>query len=402
MSQHALLVGEVGEQERSGRPFAQPHCENVDAVKSHHMAPPQPPTRLALPLLLLLAPLASSQPLPPPPQPLPDGTCLVASTFAGTPRPPQQSAWGVAVDSAGTVFMTEMVEHTIVRISSASGFVVTPWVGQRDVAGFQDGVGSRALLNLPMALVFGPGGDLFATDTWNAAVRRITPGGNVSTFCGGNGFGSVDGACRKAQFGSMTIGLAYDAARGILYVGDNMDDGSNGIVRAIQNGETRSIRQQLGGPAGSIITVLAVRRDGSVLYASDSALECIYAFDPSQPDGGSNASGWPIVAGSPSGAAGYADGTGSSVLFDYPYGLVLSVDGSILYVMDTYNNRIRRVAVASGVVTTFAGNGDTAQFSGGTGTSASFGGSAAVALSSANVLYSFDCHAAAPFVLFLF
>jgi hypothetical protein len=66
----------------------------------------------------------------------------------------------------------------------------------------------------------------------------------------------------------------------------------------------------------------------------------------------------------------FADGSGTNAAFNKPTGAAFDSNGS-LFVADTFNHRIRQVNVSSGVVTTLAGNG-TAAFSDGTGTMASF------------------------------
>ncbi len=65
---------------------------------------------------------------------------------------------------------------------------------------------------------------------------------------------------------------------------------------------------------------------------------------------------------------GFADGTGTAALFNFPKGI--TTDGTNLYVADTANNRIRKVVISSGVVTTLAGN--TSGNTDGTGTAALF------------------------------
>ena len=80
-----------------------------------------------------------------------------------------------------------------------------------------------------------------------------------------------------------------------------------------------------------------------------------------------------VLAGS--GSAGSNNATGASASFYLPYGV--AVDNSNLpsagtvYVADTYNNLVRRITVPGGVVTTLAGSG-TPGFADGTGTSAMF------------------------------
>jgi hypothetical protein len=59
------------------------------------------------------------------------------------------------------------------------------------------------------------------------------------------------------------------------------------------------------------------------------------------------------LAGS-AGLSGLSDGTGSSARFYLPWGI--TTDGTNLYVADTGNNAIRKVVIATGVVTTLAGN----------------------------------------------
>lgn len=67
------------------------------------------------------------------------------------------------------------------------------------------------------------------------------------------------------------------------------------------------------------------------------------------------------LAGAP-GVAGFADGTGAAARFNTPMGITVGPDGDI-YVVDRDNNRIRRVTPA-GFVTTYAGNGDSGRLGG--------------------------------------
>ena len=73
------------------------------------------------------------------------------------------------------------------------------------------------------------------------------------------------------------------------------------------------------------------------------------------------------VAGTP-GSLGTSDGTGPSALFNEPAGLAAGSGGTI-YVADTNNNTIRKIA-SGGVVTTFAGQAGKAGSTDATGTSA--------------------------------
>jgi sugar lactone lactonase YvrE len=77
------------------------------------------------------------------------------------------------------------------------------------------------------------------------------------------------------------------------------------------------------------------------------------------------------------GAIGFADGSGSDARFDSPSGLAIDPHG-VLYVADTGNNAIRRVA-PDGSVTTLAGDGQPG-YQDGVGTAARFNGPIGVAV----------------------
>jgi DNA-binding beta-propeller fold protein YncE len=58
-----------------------------------------------------------------------------------------------------------------------------------------------------------------------------------------------------------------------------------------------------------------------------------------------------------SGTAGAADGIGSAATFDQPYGI--TTDGTNLYVADTNNNKIRQIVIATGEVSSLTGAANT-------------------------------------------
>jgi hypothetical protein len=75
------------------------------------------------------------------------------------------------------------------------------------------------------------------------------------------------------------------------------------------------------------------------------------------------------LAGS-AGSSGSTDGTGTAARFNNPSGI--TSDGSNLYVADSGNNTVRKVVIASGVVTTLAGTAGSYGSTDGTGTAARF------------------------------
>ncbi|HLP06863.1 MAG TPA: immunoglobulin domain-containing protein, partial [Opitutaceae bacterium] len=94
-----------------------------------------------------------------------------------------------------------------------------------------------------------------------------------------------------------------------------------------------------------------------------------------------------LVAGT-TGFAGSTNGNGSAALFNQPAGIVATQDG-VLYVADTANALIRRIAT-NGTVTTFAGNAALRGNVNGNGTSATFSAPTGLALDSSGNLYVAD------------
>jgi DNA-binding beta-propeller fold protein YncE len=86
---------------------------------------------------------------------------------------------------------------------------------------------------------------------------------------------------------------------------------------------------------------------------------------------------------------GSSDGIGSNASFNYPTDVALDASGSTLYVADSYNNTIRKINLASGMVTTFAGS-TTPGSADGSGLSASFHYPKGVKLDASGNLYIAD------------
>ncbi|MGD0275413.1 MAG: carboxypeptidase regulatory-like domain-containing protein [Syntrophales bacterium] len=70
------------------------------------------------------------------------------------------------------------------------------------------------------------------------------------------------------------------------------------------------------------------------------------------------------------GTSGSANGTGTAALFNFPRGI--TTDGTSLYVVDTGNDTIRKIVISTGVVTTLAGTAGSSGSANGTGTAALF------------------------------
>src|SRR5207253_833342 len=97
-------------------------------------------------------------------------------------------------------------------------------------SGSADGFGGDARFLNPKGIAVDSAGNVFVADSSNNTIRKITPNRVVSTFAGSPGIaGSVDGNGSEARFNFPT-GVAVDLA-GNVYVADN----GNNTIRKIDS-----------------------------------------------------------------------------------------------------------------------------------------------------------------------
>jgi hypothetical protein len=169
--------------------------------------------------------------------------------------------------------------------------------GNSGTPGSANGTGAAATFNSPHSLTH-LNGSLYVSDTNNLLIRRVVTSSNAVTTIAGSGAGAVgttadDGPCLSAKLG-QPLGLTTD--------------GTNLFVADYTFGRIRKL--------------------------SDVAGTCQAT----------------TFAGT--GTPGFADGPAATAQFNQPRQIVINQD--YLFVADQSNNRIRRIALATGVVDTLA------------------------------------------------
>ncbi len=183
----------------------------------------------------------------------------------------------------------------------------------------------------------------------------LTLTGTVSLFAGSpTGVSGYTNGTGTASLLQSPKGITTDGTN--LYVADETGNQIRKIVIA-----TGAVTLFAGSPLGGsgrtngIATVAlfncptAITTDGTNLYVAECAAGNNDIRQISLASGNVT-----LLAGSPTGATGMTNGSGTTALFNNPNGI--TTDGTNLYVADFSNNQIRQVVIASGAVTLLAGS----------------------------------------------
>ncbi len=168
--------------------------------------------------------------------------------------------------------------------------------------GADGGLAVVTRLNMPFDVALDARGDLFFSDTFNHRIRKVDRATGRITSVAGNGtagFSGDGGPATRAQL-NEPYGIAVGPG-GELFVADRL------------NRRVRRVDPRHG-------TITTVAGTGAKVFSGD---------------------------GGPGLAAGLVE----------PNGVALSRDGKSLFIADVAGHRIRRLDLASGIITTFAGTG---------------------------------------------
>ncbi len=259
------------------------------------------------------------------------------------------SPYGLAVDAAGNLFVADTQNHRIRKVTP--GGIITTVAGSGIAGYYGDGLSATAAnLNYPDGIAVDASNNLYIADTGNSRIRKVSSSGTISTVAGSSvaGYAGDGGAATGASLKSPTW-VTLDASNN-LYIADS----GNNCIRKV--GASHNISTVVGngtnGFLGDGLLATNAELSGSGGVAVDSAGN-LFCSDP----GNNrirrvNTNG---VINTMAGRSLILAGPVTNATLNAPYTAVPDPSGN-LFVVDSFDNVIWSMD-ANGMIRWVAGNG---------------------------------------------
>jgi hypothetical protein len=283
--------------------------------------------------------------------------------------------WGITISlDKTTLYITEngnwivrkiVISSQVVTTIAGGGGTCSPTIASQCGTGSTNGNGTAALFESPEGITT-DGSNLYVADA--EAIRQISLSGPnaVTTLAGGDVGGFQDGTGGAAAF-SAPFGLAISSDLKTLYVADNVNNLirqiviATGVVTTVDHSGETSAGTTVSDTGGFYRPAGVFYSSGSLYVVSDDATLRVLTFANQTIT---------TLAGSPYNAySGLLDG--STGIGTFIKGGQLTTDGTNIYMTD--GNLVREISLSTGVISTIAGRAyNYSGFSDGVGLDAGF------------------------------
>lgn len=264
---------------------------------------------------------------------------------------------GLINDASGNIFFIN--GNAIRKFNIATG-IVTTIAGSSEAGHTGDGGNAlSATLSAPSAIVMDAGYSvLYVAEQGNNCIRKIVLANNVITTIAGNGTAgfSGDGGQAVAAMLNNPSGLALDASNN-LYIADKGNQriraiaAATGVISTIAGDGTAgfagdgapAINAKLNNPTG-----IAIDGSGNI-YIADRSNNRVRKIA-----GNGNIA---TVAGNGTSTYSGDGGAATAAGIRNPNNIVLDASAPSAFFISDFNSRIRKVDIASGNISTYAGTG---------------------------------------------
>lgn len=258
----------------------------------------------------------------------------------GTPNTLSFGSNNLGIDSQGNLYVADTLSSVIRKVTPDG--TVTTIAGKANALGYEDGVGSEARFISPVGVGVDASGNIYVADSGNDTIRKIAPSGVVSTLAGlSKSSGDADGTGSSARFNSVN-GIAV-APNGTIYAADTNNHTirkitASGVVTTLaglakKKGASDGLGSQarFNQPHG-----VAVDASGNV-WVADRGNHTIRRITPD---------GFVTTPGGNPGKSGNANGAGSAAQFNEPCSIAVDASGNV-FVADTMNQTIRKATLVA-------------------------------------------------------
>ncbi|MDR3764007.1 MAG: SMP-30/gluconolactonase/LRE family protein [Acidobacteriota bacterium] len=299
---------------------------------------------------------------------------------------------GVAVDASGNLYIADTNNVRVRKVNASTG-VISTVAGNGGYGYNGDGIAATsASLNGPYSVVVDASGNLYFSDSYNQRIRKVTAAtGLISTVAGNGGSGyNGDGIAATSATLSNPAGIAVDAS-GNLYIADTGNNrirkvtATTGLISTVAGNGT-------SGYNGDAIAATSAEVNGPVGVGTDASGNLYIADINNNRVRKVTVSTGLVSTVVGTGSGGYNGDAiaATSAQLNGPFGVQVDAAGNI-FVVDSYNLRVRKVTASTGLISTVAGNGTYGSTGdGGAATAAEVADPAGMALDAAGNLYFAD------------